>query len=69
MTIYDNLCYILLEINKNLKILKGIGIAIKGKGTSSKLALLSSYEITGYPVYKLHWLLSVSLHTNTIPTG
>ena len=30
-----------------------------------------SYEITGYPLYKLHWLLFVSVHTNLqdlIPT-
>ena len=36
--------------------------------TSSKLA---SYEITGYPLYKLHWLLFASVHTNLqdlIPT-
>ena len=45
-----------------------IGITIKSKETSSKLA---SYEITGYPLYKLHWLLFVSVHTNLqdlIPT-
>ena len=29
----------ILEINKNLKIKKGIGIAIKSKETSSKLAI------------------------------
>ena len=32
---------------------------------------LSSYEITGYPLYKRHWLLFVSVHTNLqdlIPT-
>ena len=28
-----------LEINKNLKFKKGVGIAIKGKETSSKLAI------------------------------
>ena len=32
---------------------------------------LSSYKITGYQVYKRHWLLFVSVHTNLqdlIPT-
>ena len=41
---------------------------MKSKETSSKLA---SYEITGYPLYKLHWLLFVSVNTNLqdlIPT-
>ena len=53
-----------------MKFKKGVGIAIKSKGISSKLASqLSSYEITGYPLYKLHWLLFVSIHTNTIPAG
>ena len=30
---------LLLEINKNLKFKKGVGIAIKSKETSSKLAI------------------------------
>ena len=30
---------IILEINKNLKLKKGVGIAIKSKETSSKLAI------------------------------
>ena len=30
---------IILEINKNLKFKKGVGIAIKSKETSSKLAI------------------------------
>ena len=45
-----------------------VGITVKGKETSSQL---SSYEITDYPLYKLHWLLFVSVHTNLqdlIPT-
>ena len=36
-----------------------------------KPSQLSSYEMTGYPLYKLHWLLFVSGHTNLqdlIPT-
>ena len=56
----------LLNINRNFK--KEVGIAIKSKETSSKLA---SYEITGYKLYKLHLLLFVSVHTNLqdlIPT-
>ena len=55
-------------INKDLKFKKEVGITIKSKETSSKL---SSYEITDYPLYKLHWLLFVSVHTNLqelIPT-
>ena len=58
----------LLYVNKNLKFKKGVGITIKDKETSSKLA---SYEITDYPLYKLHWLLFVSVYTNLqelIPT-
>ena len=31
--------YIYIEINKNLKFKKGVGIAIKSKETSSKLAI------------------------------
>ena len=34
--------YILLEINKNLKFKRGVGIAINSKETSSKLAIVSS---------------------------
>ena len=30
---------------------------------------LSSYEIPDYPLYKLQWLLFVSVHANTIPAG
>ena len=47
-------------------------ITIKSKETSNKLrSQLSSYEMTGYPLYKLHWLLFVSVRTNLqdlIPT-
>ena len=53
---------------KNLKFKKEVGITIKSNKTSSKLA---SYEITGHPLYKLHWLLFVSVHTHLqdlIPT-
>ena len=41
--------------------LKGSRDHKKSKETSSKL---SYYEITGYPLYKLHWLIFVSVHTN-----
>ena len=44
--LYDIMCVklkllnvIILEINKNLKFKKGVGIAIKSKETSSKLAI------------------------------
>ena len=51
------------------KFKKKVGITVKSKETSSKLA---SYEITAtYVLYKLHWLLFVSVHTNLqdlIPT-
>ena len=53
---------------KILNFKKEVGITIKSKKTSSKLA---SYEITGYPLHKLHWLLFVSVNTNLqdlIPT-
>ena len=43
------------------KLKKEVGVTIKSKETSSKLA---SYEITDDPLYKLHWLLFVSVHTN-----
>ena len=51
-----------------IKFKKEVGITIKSKETSRKLA---NYEITGYPLYKLHWLPFVSVHTNLqdlIPT-
>ena len=57
--------------NKNLKFKKEVGVTIKSKETSSKLARYSNYEITGYLLYKLHWILFVSVHTNLqdlIPT-
>ena len=53
---------------KILNFRKEVGITIKSKETSSKLA---RYEITGYPLYKLHWVLFVSVNTNLqdlIPT-
>ena len=36
---YNDKFKILLEINKNLKFKKGVGITIKSKETSSKLAI------------------------------
>ena len=51
-----------------IKFKKEVGIKIKSKETSSKPA---NCEITVYPLYKLHWLLFVSVHTNLqhlIPT-
>ena len=34
---------------------------------SGKLAIYGSYEIADYRLYKLHWLLYISVHANIIP--
>ena len=51
--VYNYVIIYILEINKNLKIKKEIGIAIKSKETSSQLP---SLEIASYPLYyRKHW--------------
>ena len=60
-------------MNKNLKFKKEVGITIKSKETSSKVAsypVMKSLQLAT-PLYKLHWLLFVAVHTNLqdlIPT-
>ena len=57
-------------VQKQSALAQKIGV-VKEVGITIKISQLSSYKITGYPLYKLHWLLFVSVHTNLqdlIPT-
>ena len=53
-----------VEINKNLK-----GRRITVKVRKQVASWLSCYEMANYPLYKLHWLLFVSVLANIIPAG
>ena len=50
----------IIKINKKLNFKRGVGITIKSKETSGKLAIYNSYENPDYPLYKPHWLLFVA---------